>query len=732
MAPAAAALGLLDILAVSSMGRLFHGSGWVVPVLGSAVVTHLVSWWARRARLGLAPAAAGSAAVVFLVLVWSVLGASTFYGIPTLQTLRLFAHDVAGARSAFANLVAPVPTLPGFVLVAGSGAALVGLLADWAAFRLRTLLESVVPALAVVVFVSVLAPTPPGAAVTGLLAAAIAAYVAVNESARRAGRTAHFTGGGRRERLLGQAGAGMVAIVALGGAVVGPHLPGASSKGLVALHHRGPSASNQRTTISPLVDIRARLVSQANTELFTVTAPMAAYWRLTSLDTFDGNIWSSDESYSPAAGSLPGKLPAVGHTAVAQRIQIDSLGSIWLPAAYIPSDLTGGAGVSWDPVSQSLIGRSQTSDGEIYSVTSSEPRFSGSELRAARSSSLPSSTVTQYTKLPPAVPADVVGLARRITAGHSTPFDRALALQNYLRNNYRYSLSVPPGHSDSAIDNFLFRTKTGYCEQFAGSFAVMARAVGLASRVAVGFTPGQQDASGVWHVFGSDAHAWPEVLLGQFGWVAFEPTPGRGNPAATSYSGVAAAQAGGPGQSGPAATSAAAPTSSPPPTSRHITVKESAPRPLPARIGPPPLWLIVAAVLLVAVVIWTLGLPAARRARRNRRRRRAVDEADRVLAAWQDANGWLDLLNRSRQAEETLLDHARRAVDGIPLRPETADALRDLAERASAASYAPALPAGSAQVALEYAKTVEHGVVHSAGRWRRLGRELDPRRFSRV
>jgi hypothetical protein len=393
--------------------------------------------------------------------------------------------------------------------------------------------------------------------------------------------------------------------------------------------------------------------------------------------------------------------------------------------------LTFGSGISWDPVSDSLISRSLTSDGETYRVTSAVPQLNTALLRSARTASIPSATVSHYTALPAAVPSDVVALARRITAGKTTPFDQALALQNYLRDNYHYSLAVQPGHSDSAIENFLFRTRTGYCEQFAGSYAVMARAIGLPTRVAVGFTPGEVDSGGEWHVFGSDAHAWPEVLLGRFGWVAFEPTPGRGNPQSTSYSGVSPAQAGGPGQPSTAVTQAQSTTpSAPPSTAPHINLKETAPK--TQHHLSIPAGLVVGLVLLGLVLLWVLGVPALLRTRRQRRRRLAFGEADLVLAAWADANGWLDLVDRRRQDEETLMEHARRVVDGLALSSESQAALRALAQRASAASYSESIPAGSGLTAKAEAEEVERGVIAATSWWRRFGRELDPRRLNRV
>ena len=69
------------------------------------------------------------------------------------------------------------------------------------------------------------------------------------------------------------------------------------------------------------------------------------------------------------------------------------------------------------------------------------------------------------------------------------------------------------------------QTRRGLCEQFASTFAVMARTLGIPSRVAVGFTPGELNGDGSYSVFGKNAHAWPEVWFDGIGWVDFEPTP---------------------------------------------------------------------------------------------------------------------------------------------------------------------------------------------------------------
>ena len=144
-----------------------------------------------------------------------------------------------------------------------------------------------------------------------------------------------------------------------------------------------------------------------------------------------------------------------------------------------------------------------------------------------------------YLELPEDFPPDVRELARQQTANANGPYQQALALQDYLRNNYTYDEAAPAGHSDDHLRYFLFRSKIGYCEQFAGSFAAMARSIGLPARVAVGFTPGAYDeAFDVFHVTTKEAHAWPEVHINGLGWVAFEPTPGRFEPNPTNYTGT--------------------------------------------------------------------------------------------------------------------------------------------------------------------------------------------------
>ena len=142
------------------------------------------------------------------------------------------------------------------------------------------------------------------------------------------------------------------------------------------------------------------------------------------------------------------------------------------------------------------------------------------------------------------------------TAQADDPYSQALALQNYFRDqgvfendgtDWEYALDPETtGHDNDAIEAFL-ESNEGYCEMYAGTYAAMARSIGLPARVAVGFTWGDVDANdpNLYHVKGKHAHAWPEVWLGEeIGWIAFEPTPGRGAPEMAGYADVEPAQIG--------------------------------------------------------------------------------------------------------------------------------------------------------------------------------------------
>ncbi len=150
-------------------------------------------------------------------------------------------------------------------------------------------------------------------------------------------------------------------------------------------------------------------------------------------------------------------------------------------------------------------------------------------------------TLAAYMTLPSGMPSRVVELAERVTQGAGTQTARAAALETYLRD-LQYSYAVAPlKPGGDAVDQFLFTMRSGYCTYYASAMAVMARIVGIPSRVAVGYATGTFDpASGAFVVHEADAHAWPELYIDGQGWTRWEPTPIRPVPARSTSPGQSA------------------------------------------------------------------------------------------------------------------------------------------------------------------------------------------------
>ncbi len=167
-----------------------------------------------------------------------------------------------------------------------------------------------------------------------------------------------------------------------------------------------------------------------------------------------------------------------------------------------------------------------------YTVSSLIPALSDDELRNlpawGAERPLPAE-YAPYLELPESVSDRTRALAADLTAGLASPFAQAAAIEQYLRT-FPYDLDVPPLPDDvsDVADYFLFDLRRGYCDYYATSFVVLARAARLPARFATGFAPGawsQTDQQ--WVITEAEAHSWPEVYFPDAGWIAFEPTAGR-------------------------------------------------------------------------------------------------------------------------------------------------------------------------------------------------------------
>jgi hypothetical protein len=166
-------------------------------------------------------------------------------------------------------------------------------------------------------------------------------------------------------------------------------------------------------------------------------------------------------------------------------------------------------------------------DKRSYKVESLIPVVGESQLRSVNEEP-PQWIVDRYLQLPESVPSRVHDLALDLTAGKMTDYEKATLLEDYLRNiPYTLDVPAPPLNKDVA-DYFLFDLRKGYCDYYATTMVVMARAVGLPARLVMGFTSGTYDESqNQYVVTEADAHSWVEIYFQGFGWIEFEPTGGQ-------------------------------------------------------------------------------------------------------------------------------------------------------------------------------------------------------------
>jgi transglutaminase-like putative cysteine protease len=165
-------------------------------------------------------------------------------------------------------------------------------------------------------------------------------------------------------------------------------------------------------------------------------------------------------------------------------------------------------------------------DADTYRADSLLPVIGEADLRTS-GQEYPTWVVESYLDLPDSVPDRVLALARDLTATEPTPYDRALAIEQYLRS-FPYTLDLPSPPADrDLVDYFLFDLQKGYCDYYATAMVVLARAAGLPARLVTGYASGTYDeAESQYVVTEAAAHAWVEIYFPSHGWIEFEPTAG--------------------------------------------------------------------------------------------------------------------------------------------------------------------------------------------------------------
>ncbi len=267
-----------------------------------------------------------------------------------------------------------------------------------------------------------------------------------------------------------------------------------------------------------------------------VQSPAWSYWRGYAFDHYDGRNWSeSNDALLPFYAGRSGRFVLdkdVHKQTFVQTFYIahDMPNILWaggtpvtvfFPARELALDVTGGIKVG-----------SALQAGSVYSVESTSHDFEPDELRQA-SGSIPDWVKSRYYQLPESTTERTRELAKKITEGQPTTYDKVIAVRDYVMSNYPYDYFPPPQlPGTDAVDQFLFVDKRGVCEHFTSAMVVLLRAAGIPARFVVGYGSGTYNAiTGYYEVHANDAHAWVEVYFPGKEWVPFDPTPGwTGDP----------------------------------------------------------------------------------------------------------------------------------------------------------------------------------------------------------
>ncbi|WP_295013334.1 DUF3488 and transglutaminase-like domain-containing protein [uncultured Microbacterium sp.] len=470
---------------------------------------------------------------------------------------------------------------------------------------------------------------------------------------------------------------GAVAVVAA--LVISPLLPLSAS---------GISAGGGSTRLSATLDLGRDLRRPSPVTALTLISEdgVAPYLRIATLSSFDGSTWQPDKPPALPLGQGLGPVrPPDGVATRSTRTTIRSaaVSGPWLPVPYQATSVRGVDG-TWDAAAdnRTVVAANGDAAEQNYTVDSTALAPTLAQIRSSTASG--SDAPAALRALPKDLPAVVAQDAATVAGGADTDYDKLIALQTWFRAGFRYSLLTPvedgfDGTNVQAVARFL-SVREGYCVHFAGAFALMARSLGMPTRIVVGYLPGtatdrrSTDGRVVFEVGTDELHSWPEVYFSGIGWVPFEPTATRGTP--TAFADVAA---GGSGDTTPTAGVTPQPTTSQAardPNRPDVPDAGAAQGPSTRPWNAAP----VAGVALGVVAL--LLVPAALRRLLSARRRRRAARGD-ALAAWDELRATLQDLGLPASAAESPRARGERLVRDRGVDREAVAALVHAVERAS-------------------------------------------------
>lgn len=292
--------------------------------------------------------------------------------------------------------------------------------------------------------------------------------------------------------------------------------------------------------------------AQDDTAVFEAEVAEKQYWRIETKDVYTGSGWKRSEETSfekEDEGNISLETFTNEVETEARVADVTFSGQVALNKVVYPYGIRdvyhdGDADFWLDTSSESIHSRLEGKKVSLpsYTLSYEQPSFDVDILKNG-SESDPERVIERYTQLPDDLPERVGELAEEITEPYSKRYYKVKAVEQYFnRNGFVYQISnVPvPDDGEDYVDQFLYDTKAGYCDNYSTSMAVMLRTLDIPTRWVKGFTGGDKvdekegpngNTRGVYEVTNANAHSWVEVYFPGIGWVPFEPTQGFSNEA---------------------------------------------------------------------------------------------------------------------------------------------------------------------------------------------------------
>nr|WP_062342720.1 DUF3488 and transglutaminase-like domain-containing protein [Herbidospora sakaeratensis] len=533
---------------------LFSEGSWFWATLGILLCTTLaaalVSRYAQPAFA--APVGMALAAILFMTVTFA--RDEAWWGfIPNFDSTARIAETMAEGWDEIQKFAAPVPSTGGISLLTAGGVAFIAILVDAFAVRVRRAALAGLPLLGLFTVPAAVLNEPIAWPAFIIGALGFVGLLVSDGRERvshwgravlvRRSRTTTTTPDAGKLVLSGKRIGVTAVALAIGIPALIPTLTPNPPFGFGVGNGLGPGGRNVGIP-DAIAKLSGQLSHPVNAPVlsYTSTDDVPRYLRIYSLDEFDGQQFKSSalrgrpedrvsESVMPPA---PGLSPMTPGTATDQTITVseDIEELRFLPLPYPATRVVADGDWRADRNTLMVFSTEDDAAGLEYQVIGKDVRPTPEMLDNAPMA--PIDVQGRFLTLPADIDPAVVALADDVTRGAATKYQMAVKLQEWFTRTGGFTYDVQTkGSGLDALTDFLLVGKSGYCEQFASAFAVLARVLGIPSRVSIGYTGGTKSEDR-WVVRTHDAHAWPELYFEGAGWLTFEPTPAGGFGQATA------------------------------------------------------------------------------------------------------------------------------------------------------------------------------------------------------